>query len=222
MRFLFIIPFFAFGFSKKTPVEVPDISPTVTYFSACKSKVYNRGIPPDWFLNELVEWAKTAPDHFSPNSNYDIYSSVKNELGPYKNDLHRKAVMLESLRVLAGFESSWRHTVGLDTTNASSAQNKCREEAGIFQTSQNATDFGADLKFMQIDQCKNYTQKTICLNFIACSKDSVGNKANRKFVYDFTSLLLRKTVNHHGPVKRKEINKWLKRECVAEFESKLI
>jgi len=218
MKLLLFIPFLAFGFTKKVPIETKPIS----VGASCKSKVYNRGVPPDWFLSELITWGKSAPNStFEANSNYDIYSSVKTELGPYKSDKHRRAVMLEVLRVLGGFESSWKHTAGLDTTNTSSATNKCREEAGIFQKSQNATYFGTDLKFMQIDMCKNYTQKNICLNFIACSKDSSGNKANREFIYGFTSLLLRKTVNHHGPVKRKEINKWLSRECVAEFESKL-
>jgi len=218
MRFLALVPFFAFGFSKK--VDTP--SEPIVIGDACKSRVYNRGRPPEWFLSELVEWGKDAPaKHFEVTPNYDIYSSVKAELGPYKSDKHRRAVMLEVLRVLGGFESSWRHTAGVDTTNQSSMANKCGEEAGIFQTSQNATYFGADLKFMQIEECKNYTQKTTCLNFIACSKDSSGNKANRKFVYDFTSLLLRKTVNHHGPVKRKEINPWLSKACVAEVEAKL-
>lgn len=221
MKFLFLLPFVAFGFSKK--VESPDTIPVVSgEWSACKARVHNRGTPPTWFLDEVLAWGKIATDkHFEVNSIYDIYSSVKPQLGPYKSDKHRRAVMLESLRVLGGFESSWRHTAGVDTTNPSSMANKCGEEAGIFQTSQNATYFGTDLKFMQIDMCKDYTQKTICLNFIACSKDSAGNKANRKFVYDFTSLLLRRTVNHHGPVKRKEINKWLSRACVAEFEAKL-
>lgn len=220
MKFILLLPFLAFGFSKTAPIE--EVSAPVVIGDACKSRVHNRGRPPEWFLSELVAWGKTAPaKHFEATQNYDIYSSVKPELGPYKSDKHRRAVMLEVLRVLGGFESSWRHTVGRDITNQNSMPNGCGEEAGIFQTSQNATYFGADLKFMQIDQCKNYTQKTICLNFIACSKDSPGNKANRKFVYDFTSLLLRRTVNHHGPVKRKEINKWLSRSCVAEIESKL-
>lgn len=209
------------AFSKK--VELSNTIEVVPQgWSACKSRVHNRGTPPTWFLDEVLAWGKVASDkHFEANAVYDIYSSVKPQLGPYKNNKHRRAVMLESLRVLGGFESSWRHTAGVDTTNATSMANKCGEEAGIFQTSQNATYFGTDLKFMQIDMCKDYTQKTICLNFIACSKDSPGNKANRKFVYDFTSLLLRRTVNHHGPVKRKEIHKWLSRACVAEFESKL-
>lgn len=191
-------------------------------WEACKSRVHNRGIAPDWFLDEITAWAKTAPDsHFTVNSTYDIYSLVRPQLGPYRSLKHRKAVMVESLRVLGGFESSWKHTAGLDTTNASSAQSKCREEAGLFQCSQNATYFGDDLKALQKDQCKSYTQKTVCLNFIACSKDSAGNKANRKFVYDFVSLLVRKTIRHHGPLVRKEINPWLKKSCVAEIEAKL-
>lgn len=217
MKFLFLFPFFSFALGKTQATEKPaEIGP------ACKMRVHNRGSAPDWFLSEITEWGKNAPANiFELNFNYDIYSSVRPELGPYKSEKHRRAVMLEVLRVLGGFESSWDHSEGIDANNPSSAQNKCREEAGIYQTSQNATYFGTDLKFMQIDQCKNYTQENICLNFIECSKDSRGNKANRKFIHSFTALLLRKTVNHHGPVKRKEINKWLRPACVAEFESKL-
>jgi hypothetical protein len=60
----------------------------------------------------------SAPDKiFSPNNKNDIYSVIKNELGPWANDLERRAAMLEALRVLAGFESSWRWDAGVDTTN---------------------------------------------------------------------------------------------------------
>jgi hypothetical protein len=216
----------AFSFSRKKKPEpaAPVIveQPSAVSWGACKRSVHNRGLPPDWFLTEVSQWLKAAPEStFAKNSAHDVYTQVYNELGPWESDKHRRAVMGEVLRVLGGFESSWRHTVGLDTTNASSATSKCQEEAGIFQTSQNATYFGSDLKQMQKDLCKNYTQSNICLNFIACSKDSRGNVANREFIYGFTALLLRKTVNHHGPLKRKEINRWLSRDCVKEFEKRL-
>ncbi|WP_287739607.1 hypothetical protein [Microcystis sp. M179S2] len=76
-------------------------------FIACKEQVFNRGVPPDSFLNELIDWAKQAPDEiFTPNDKHDIYSNLKPELGLWQGILHRKAVMLEVLRVLGGFESS--------------------------------------------------------------------------------------------------------------------
>src|SRR5260370_31353923 len=76
-------------------------------FIATKQHVLNRGIAPDDFLEELVTWGKRSPDEiFAPNQFSDIYSSVINTLGPWEGIPHRRAVMLEVLRVLAGFESS--------------------------------------------------------------------------------------------------------------------
>ena len=42
----------------------------------------------------------------------DMYASVITELGPFEDILHRKACMLEVMRVLAGFESSWKWNTG--------------------------------------------------------------------------------------------------------------
>lgn len=76
-------------------------------FHATKRKVFNRGVPPDSFLDELVAWGKTAPDEiFAPNTVVDIYSNVVGVLGPWQGINHRRAAMLEVMRVLAGFESS--------------------------------------------------------------------------------------------------------------------
>ncbi len=75
-------------------------------YSACKAQVFNRGVPPNSFLDQLVHWAKQAPKEiFAKSDNYDIYSSVESELGPWTGDFHRRAVMLEVLRVVGGFES---------------------------------------------------------------------------------------------------------------------
>jgi hypothetical protein len=87
-------------------------------FIACKQKVHNRGRPPESFLHELVDWGTTAPESiFLRNDKFDIYSSVVRELGPWQHDTHRRAAMLEVLRVLGGFESSWDWDAGRDTTN---------------------------------------------------------------------------------------------------------
>lgn len=77
-------------------------------YTATKQHVSNRGVAPDSFLDQLVDWGKAAPEEiFMPNAFSDVYSSVRNTLGPWEGIGHRRAVMLEVMRVLAGFESSW-------------------------------------------------------------------------------------------------------------------
>ncbi len=73
-------------------------------FFATKARVLNRGKPPDSFLNELVEWGRSAPaDIFSPRPetkgkpDLDIYAQVNPFLGPWHNLLHRRAAMLDLL-----------------------------------------------------------------------------------------------------------------------------
>ena len=177
-------------------------------FIACKAQVFNRIVTPDSFLNELIDWANQAPDEvFEKNDKKDIYSSVAPELGPWNTLLHRKAVMLEVLRVLGGFESSWDWNEGRDITNINS-NTACTEEAGIFQCSGDSMDFDPSLKKL----LKDTSDKTDCETFIKVSK------SNHKFAIEYCARLLRFTVNHHGPVKRKEINPWLKRNAVVEFQ----
>ncbi|MBJ7298715.1 MAG: hypothetical protein JHC73_21020 [Dolichospermum sp.] len=177
-------------------------------FIACKAQVFNRIVTPDSFLNELIDWANQAPDEvFEKNDKKDIYSSVAPELGPWNTLLHRKAVMLEVLRVLGGFESSWDWNEGRDITNINS-NTACTEEAGIFQCSGNSMNFDPSLKKL----LKNVSGQTDCDTFIKVSK------SNHKFAIEYCARLLRFTINHHGPVKRKEINSWLKPDAVKEFQ----
>src|SRR5437879_13683950 len=115
-------------------------------FVACRHQVLNRGQPPVAFLEKLVDWGVSAPDEiFSPNNRTDIYSVVKDELGPWANDLERRAAMLEVLRVLAGFESSWDWNAGRDITNPHS-NTSCSEEAGILQCSGDSMNFDSSLQ----------------------------------------------------------------------------
>jgi len=178
-------------------------------FVACKKKVFNRGVAPDSFLNELIDWARQAPDEiFEKNVNHDIYSNVRPELGPFSDLLHRKAVMLEVLRVLGGFESAWHFNAGVDVNNPTS-NTPCTEEAGIFQCSGNAMKFDPSLESLLK---KASGGKTDCETFIVVMKE------NHRFAFEFCARLLRFTVNHHGPVKRKEINPFLRRDAVSEFQ----
>lgn len=177
-------------------------------FTDCKAEVSNRGTPPDSFLNELIDWARQAPDEiFKENSNNDIYASVAPEFDPWNGLLHRKAVMLEVLRVLGGFESSWNWHEGRDSTNPLS-NIPCTEEAGIFQCSGDSMSFDPSLKKL----LEVVSGKTDCETFIKVSK------SNHKFAIEYCARLLRFTVDHHGPVKGKKIHSCLKRDAVKEFQ----
>src|SRR5205807_21977 len=106
---------------------------------ATKAKVSNRGVPPDSFLTELVAFGISAPaEIFQANTNpVDIYADIKPKLGPWVNLLHRRAALLETMRVVAGFESGWNWLEGKDVTNPS--KDKDGEATGIFQVSFDST-----------------------------------------------------------------------------------
>jgi hypothetical protein len=180
-------------------------------FIATRAKVLNRGRAPVAFLEELVAWGRTAAeDIFLPNSTFDIYSSLVNDLGPWQGLAHRRAVMLEALRVLAGFESSWDWNAGVDTNNPTS-NTPCTEEAGIFQCSGNSMAFAPSLRAL-LEATGNAAS---CPAFIQVTK------ANHLFAIEYCARLLRFTTKHHGPIKRREINPWVQREAVQEFQELL-
>jgi hypothetical protein len=178
-------------------------------FIKSRQQVANRGIPPKAFLNELVDWCLSAPDEiFVRNERSDVYSSVVNQLGPFTSLVHRKAVMLEVLRVLGGFESSWKWNEGVDTTNPDS-NTPCSEEAGIFQCSGDSMDIDSSLKALMLTT----TGETDCEKF------KTETKSNHPFAIEYCARLLRFTTSHHGPIKHHKIHEWLRREAVAEFEA---
>ena len=103
-------------------------------YSACLARV-SGSKPPVTFLDELVDWALRAPDElFLPNAVLDAYSAVVRQLGPYGIGAHRKAVMLEVLRCLAGLETMWDWNHGVDGGKPQ-AKTSHNEEAGAFQVS---------------------------------------------------------------------------------------
>jgi hypothetical protein len=180
-------------------------------FHATKQKVFNRGVPPDSFLNELVAWGRTAPDEiFAPNPNADIYSNVVGVLGPWQDLRHRRAVMLEVMRVLAGFESSWDWNEGVDTTNPTSTTPDTIE-AGAWQVSANSMAFGQELKELVLNKVGSLDGDDF----------QQAMKQDHQLAMEYVACLLRRTVNHHGPVKRHEIDSWLRRDAVAEFQALL-
>ena len=176
-------------------------------YKATKHRVYTRGNPPDNFLDQLVGWGKTASDDiFVPNHAKDIYSSVFRVLGPWQSLDHRRAVMLEVMRVLAGFESSWNWNEGRDVTNATSVTPDTIE-AGAWQVSANSMHFGHELKDLVFAKVGSVDGEDF----------QRAMKQNHLLAMEYIARLLRRTVNHNGPVKRHEIDPWLRKDAVAEF-----
>lgn len=178
-------------------------------FIATKQHVYNRGVPPTDFLEELLAWGRNAPEEiFEPNQFSDVYSSVYNTLGPWQDTQHRRAVMLEVLRVLAGFESSWDWNEGVDESSHQ-PKNPQNTEAGAWQVSADSMHWGQELKDLVLE-------KVGTLDGTAFQK---ATKADHPFAMEYIARLLRRTVAANGPVLRHEIDPWLRKDAVEEFLS---
>lgn len=181
-------------------------------YHATLQRVSNRGIAPESFLDALVGWGRTAAaEIFAPNTNpADIYAAVRPVLGPWESALHRRAAMLEVMRVLAGFESGWNWNEGRDTINASSVTPETIE-AGAWQVSANSLNFGEDLKLL-------VRSRAGTLDGTAFQKHM---KADHGLAMEYIARLLRHTIQHNGPVKRHEIDAWLRPAAVEEFRELL-
>ncbi len=179
-------------------------------YSACLAKVSGSS-PPVSFLDALVDWALQAPDDiFAPNAADDVYSSVVTQLGPFVFTVHRKAVMLEVLRVLAGHESTWNWNQGVDR-DKKGIKTSHTEEAGAFQCSADSMAWDQSLK----DFVQTTLGATDDATFIA------GSKSDHKFAIDYVARLLRITVEDSGPIVSHAIHHDLKRTAVAEFRGHL-
>ena len=119
-------------------------------YHAIKQAVLNRGVPPDRFLDELIAWGKTAADDiFAQNLGKNIYAQTVGILGPWEGTKHRRAAMLEVMRVLAGFESSWNWQEGMDPDTAHPELPETWE-AGAWQVSADSMDIAPELKALVV------------------------------------------------------------------------
>lgn len=200
-------------------------------FTETKRPVLNRGTPPDSFLEELVNWGRAAEDDiFAPNPLNDIYAKVKPELGPYTSLQHRKAVMLEVMRVLAGFESSWDWREGVDTSRLG-ADTPENSEAGAWQVSYDARKLFPSKELLErfgiVDNPRSIQDDI---------KFQQVTKFNHPFAMEFVARLMRVNTRHNGPLYKGDerliirrslrgaehsIYPWLSREAVGEFEALL-
>ena len=194
-------------------------------FVSAKSRVLNRGNASQEFLQELVTWAKSAPDDiFERNSKMDIYSKVTSELGPFDSLVHRKAVMLEVMRVLAGFESSWDWKEGVDTSRLGEDTPE-NSEAGAWQVSYDARLLSPDLAALL---ASNRITNGIIFQ--------QAMKFNHPLAMEFVARLMRHNTRHNGPLYKGDernairrslrgsehsIYPWLSRNAVAEFQEAL-
>ena len=193
-------------------------------FVTALGKVFHRGNPKQEFLQELVAWGKTAPEAIfadQPGNQKDVYASVITELGPFKDMTHRKACMLEVMRVLAGFESSWNWNEGVDTSRESkNTPENC--EAGAWQVSADSLALGQDLK----DLVKREVGTLDGIKF------QNAMKTNHPLAMEYVARLMRHTTRANGPLykdrskfkgnlcaKEQSIYPWLSRGAVAEFQA---
>lgn len=180
---------------------------------ATSAKVKNRGRPPLSFIASIIEWGQKAPEEiFAPNPNpHDVYAHIKPILGPWQNLLHRRAAMLEVMRVHAGFESSWNWNEGVDVTNQHSLHNVEGQETGIFQVSFDST---------WID---NSAMKPFAIEHGIGTPGSfiAKMKSDHNLALEYYARLIRVSVRWAGPFVRHEIDDWLSRPAMKEFQTLL-
>lgn len=202
------------------------LSAPVTFF-ATKARVLNRGVPPDEFLRELLEWGRKAPaEIFARNLiKGDIYDKVAPELGPWNgSDLARRAAMLEVMRVLAGFESSWDWKEGVDTSRLG-ADTPENAEAGAWQVSYDARALSPELATL--------LRNNGIRNGLEFQREM---KHNHALAMEFIARLMRFNTKHNGPLYKGEerlairkslrgaensIYPWLSRASMEEFATLL-
>lgn len=191
-------------------------------FSATRSQVANRGIPPVSFLKELVAWGKVASDDIflpSVNNRDDVYAAVFGVLGPWDGPRHMRAVMLEVLRVLAGYESSWGWNEGTDRSADAEAakhhriRSPVQIETGAWQVSADSMALAPELKNLVFKRVGSLNAPDF----------QRAMKRDHHLAMEYIARLLRRTITQNGPVLRHttEIDRWLRKDAVQEFRSLL-
>lgn len=194
-------------------------------YSATLAPVYNRGRPTAAFLDPLLDWAINAPDEiFAPNNvPVDIFTVIKSSLATtMRNDsagtptyqwgslLHRKAALLEAMRVHGVFESSGNWKEGVDRTNKTSMRNLERQETGAFQVSFDSTRLGSGAM-------KPFAKtRGIDTAFVFIS----AMKKDPWLACEYYARLVRVSICWAGPLLRHgedSIYPWLRRSAVTEF-----
>jgi hypothetical protein len=188
--------------------------------SAINQPVYNRGEPPQDFLDAIIAWAENpeaaAPLTAAPNSEPDDVLGMI-EASPRAAEImgdgspaRRLAVLLEVMRVHAGYESSWNWTEGVDTTNPQSVANPECEETGVFQVSYNSKDLDGSGSLADYLASHGLPDAG---SFIGAMKGSAP------LAIDYYARLVRISYRWAGPLIRPEdVLAHLSAAAIAEFE----
>lgn len=204
-------------------------------FAATLHLIEGRGRPPITFLNELVNFGRSAlknnPEIFGANRvPVDAYTVIKSSLGTlsghdfsstpiYRWDsfVHRVGAMLELMRVHAGRESSWKPKEGVDTTNPNSMRNKTGQEAGLFQVSYDSTWLdSSEGKDIMGEFAKKNGLDTVD-KFIAAMKRPEDGMA---LEMEYYARLVRVSIAWAGPLIRHgadSVYPYLNRDSMREF-----
>jgi hypothetical protein len=172
-------------------------------------------VPPDSFLDQLVAWGKVASDDiFVPQGTDEVYGAVVTVLGPYESDMHRRAVMLEVMRVLAGHESLWRWNQGVDSNPQTEVKTATTTEAGAFQVSANSMNLAPELRHLVMTRVGSTDP----------ARFQRAMKRDHVLAMEYIARLLRNRIDANGPVLRwwkntpaRGIGSNLRRDAVQEF-----
>lgn len=170
-------------------------------YTASKVEIFNRGVPSDSFIDEILTCIRLLPDKFfAVNKNFDIYSKTFLELGPWENLLHRKAGIAHILIVLGMFESSGNWKEGVDSSRRT-ATTKENAEAGAWQESWDARRLDSTLaEFLQNNSITNGVEFQQRM------------KTDHCFAVAFTILLLRIDIKDYSRIANGPIRKGKERE----------
>lgn len=183
------------------------------HFAATKKPVSNRGVAPDAFLDELVSiFLALDISLFAPNSEpEDVFSLIRPVLGPWTSLEHRRAAMCEVLRVLAGEESSWNWSEGVDTTNKTSMAHVEGQETGAWQVSADSMALSPALRSFIVERLGTDHPQA----FIDAMKE------NHALAVEYVVRLLRVSYRWDGPISRGVVNSQVSRAACDEFQSLL-
>jgi hypothetical protein len=117
--------------------------------------------------------------------------------------------MLEVMRVLAGYESSWVWTTGVDLHPQAEVKTATTTEAGAWQVSANSMHLAVELKKLVLARTGS----------VEPLKFQQAMKKHHTLAMEYIARLLRHTIAANGPVKRHdtEIDHYIRRSAVAEF-----
>lgn len=167
--------------------------------------ISNRGIPSDDFIQTIGETIAAMPiSAFQKNANLDLYSYIHSSLGdPWRDDEQRRWAAAEAIMATGMFESGGNWNEDYDHSNPDE-NSPLTKSAGAFQVSPNSRYFGQDLRDMSPSDPETF--RAIM-------------KSDHPLAVRYILALLRHEVNSNGPVKRHEIDKWLSRASMAEWEA---